>query len=45
MIHGFFQMTAALECSRRLHSELGEWMREAAAQAQRLTVRDEAAGA
>jgi acetyl esterase len=27
MIHGFFQMTA-LEGSRRLHRELGEWMRE-----------------
>src|SRR6266516_5852536 len=30
MIHGFFQMTGALERSRRLHRELGEWMREAA---------------
>jgi acetyl esterase len=30
MIHGFFQMTGALECSRRLHRELGDWMREAA---------------
>ena len=29
MIHGFFQMTGALECSRRLHRELGEWMRRA----------------
>ena len=27
MIHGFFQMTA-LEGSRRLHRELGEWMRK-----------------
>jgi acetyl esterase len=30
MIHGFFQMTGALERSRRLHRELGEWMRDAA---------------
>lgn len=37
MIHGFFQMTGALEGSRRLHRELGEWMREAASQAQRAT--------
>jgi acetyl esterase len=28
MIHGFFQMTGALEGSQRLHRELGEWMRE-----------------
>jgi acetyl esterase len=35
MIHGFFQMTRALECSRRLHCELGNWMREAADQAKR----------
>jgi acetyl esterase len=28
MIHGFFQMTGALEASRRLHRELGAWMRE-----------------
>jgi hypothetical protein len=27
MIHGFFQMTGALAGSRRLHRELGEWMR------------------
>jgi acetyl esterase len=33
MIHGFFQMTGALECSRRLHHELGDWIREAADQA------------
>ena len=33
MIHGFFQMTGALEGSRRLHRELGDWMREAADQA------------
>jgi acetyl esterase/lipase len=45
MIHGFFQMTGALEGSRRLHRELGDWMREAADQAQRATVGDEAAGA
>lgn len=30
MIHGFFQMTGALEGSRRLHRELGHWMRGAA---------------
>ena len=35
MINGFFQMTRALECSRRLHCELGNWMREAADQAKR----------
>ena len=29
MIHGFFQMTEALERSRRLHRDLGEWMRRA----------------
>jgi hypothetical protein len=45
MIHGFFQMTGALEGSRRLHRELGGWMREAAEQAQRVTVGDEAPGA
>jgi acetyl esterase/lipase len=33
MIHGFFQMTGVLEGSRRLHRELGDWMREAADQA------------
>ena len=38
-------MTAALEGSRRLHRELGDWMREAADQAQRGKVGDEAAGA
>ena len=27
MIHGFFQMTGALEGSRRLHRELGDWIR------------------
>jgi acetyl esterase len=37
MIHGFFQMTGALEGSRRLHGELGAWMREAAGQARRTT--------
>ena len=26
MIHGFFQMTAALDASRRLHTELGAWI-------------------
>ena len=31
MVHGFFQMTGALEGSRRLHRELGNWMRETAA--------------
>jgi acetyl esterase len=40
MIHGFFQMTGALEGSRRLHGELGEWMRDAADRAH-----DEATGA
>ena len=30
MIHGFFQMTGALERSRRLHRELGDWMRDPA---------------
>lgn len=28
MIHGFFQMTGALERSRQLHRELGHWMRD-----------------
>jgi acetyl esterase len=45
MIHGFFQMTGALERSRRLHRELGEWMREAADEAQRVTVGDALTGA
>ncbi len=45
MIHGFFQMTGALERSRRLHRELGDWMREAADQARRVTVGDEVTGA
>jgi len=27
MIHGFFQMTGALEGSRQLYRELGDWMR------------------
>jgi acetyl esterase len=44
MIHGFFQMTGALEGARRLHRELGDWMREAADQAQRVTVRDQVTG-
>jgi acetyl esterase len=35
MIHGFFQMTEALEGSQLLHRELGDWMRDAAAQARR----------
>jgi len=39
MIHGFFQMTGALERSRQLHRELGDWMHEAADQAQRVTAR------
>ena len=32
MIHGFFQMTGALEGSRRLHRELGDWMARQSAQ-------------
>jgi hypothetical protein len=35
MIHGFFQMTGALEGSRQLHRELGEWMHAHAGQARR----------
>ncbi len=27
MIHGFFQMTGALDGARRLHHELGAWIR------------------
>jgi hypothetical protein len=45
MVHAFFQMTAALEGSRRLHLEPRGWMREVAEQAQRATIRDEVAGA
>jgi acetyl esterase len=30
MIHGFFQMTGALEGSRRLHRELGDWIHDRA---------------
>lgn len=40
MIHGFFQMTGALEGSRRLHCELGDWMREAVDQTQRVTAEE-----
>jgi acetyl esterase len=40
MIHGFFQMTA-LEGARRLHRELGDWMREAADHAQRVAGDDD----
>ena len=35
MIHGFFQMTGALEGSRQLHRELGDWMQTHAGQARR----------
>jgi acetyl esterase/lipase len=45
MIHGFFQMTGALKGSRRLHRELGDWLRESADQAQRAAVGDTATGA
>jgi acetyl esterase len=45
MIHGFFQMTGALEGSRRLHRELGDWMRKTADQAQRVTIGDQVTGA
>jgi hypothetical protein len=38
-------MTRALERSRRLHRELGEWMREASDEAQRVTVGDALTGA
>jgi acetyl esterase len=41
MIHGFFQMTGALEGSRRLHRELGDWMRKASDRAQRVAGGDE----
>jgi acetyl esterase/lipase len=44
MIHGFFQMTAALEGSRRLHRELGEWMRGHADRAQYAPHTGDAAG-
>jgi hypothetical protein len=27
MIHGFFQMTGALDGARTLHEELGTWIR------------------
>jgi acetyl esterase len=45
MIHGVFQMTGALEGSRRLHRELGDWMREAADRAQQATLGDRVTGA
>ena len=32
-IHGFFQMTGALEASRQLHAELGHWIRARSRQA------------
>jgi acetyl esterase len=35
MIHGFFQMTGALEGSRQLHRELGDWMHAHTGQARR----------
>jgi hypothetical protein len=28
MIHGFFQMTAALDASRQLHNDLAQWLKE-----------------
>jgi acetyl esterase len=31
MIHGFFQMTAALDAARRLHDELGRWLKSRSA--------------
>jgi acetyl esterase len=43
MIHGFFQMTGALAGSRRLHRELGEWMRWHTERAPRAPLTDEAA--
>jgi acetyl esterase len=41
MIHGFFQMTGALEGSRRLHRDLGDWVRDHAEQAARTPVAEE----
>ena len=35
MIHGFFQMTGALQGSRKLHRELGDWMQTHTEQARR----------
>ena len=35
MIHGFFQMTGALQGSRQLHRELGDWMHTHTGQARR----------
>jgi acetyl esterase/lipase len=35
MIHGFFQMTGALEGSRQLYRELGDWMQTHTEQARR----------
>ena len=45
MIHGFFQMTGALESSQLLHRELGGWMRDAADQARRDGRRQQQGGA
>jgi acetyl esterase len=45
MIHGFFQMTGALESSRRLTRELGQWIRQHVDQRQRAPLGDDAAGA
>jgi hypothetical protein len=28
MIHGFFQMTAALDGAQRLHDELAQWLNQ-----------------
>ena len=35
MIHGFFQMTAALDGAQRLHDELAQWLKQAHAVAAR----------
>ena len=42
MIHGFFQTTGALEGSRRLHRELGDWIRDHAERAARAPAADDA---
>jgi acetyl esterase len=44
MIHGFFQMTGALEGSRQLHRDLGDWIRDHAEQAARTPFADGASG-
>jgi acetyl esterase len=45
MIHGFFQMTAALDSARLLHNELAQWLKERVEMPEKRYGRHEEAGA